>query len=493
MNSRTKPLIFIVLGAIGLCGAIIVAKKRQNADDPPGTGGKAAAKVKVLIATQDLRYGETIIPAGRENKDKKEKLNARFIEWPKPLVPRGAVTDPPTKVKPKKPDEKTSAEQAKKDAEKANKKAAQLLDRLKAKKVRARTPILANSPVFATHVAAKLRPKGSRLCAVGALREHIMQGLFSEPDTQVDLKKKSRSGRYDQLWMEGVPVFGLGKLTDKNDVVACESDKQKLWILLPNAEMEDMFRQESKSLRALPRIGPPLPAPVLPGKSSPINESEARRAIDQMRARQKMLGNAEGAADKGRFADACKALAECEEVKLLLSARQSLFDAILKRADAASKAKDYDAALAALREFDAASEVFVRAVAMRKRLEALASAEARQNEYASLLQATPVALESGNLPLVEKQLARIQLFALERFLPDNAEHRKPATAHADFSKLLTTRRQDFQKDVAHFDKMIERGVLEVARKTLATIRKKFPEHPDIKGKLEPRLRKAEGG
>jgi len=492
VSSRTKPLILIVLGAVGLCGAIILARK-QNGDGPATNVPAQAASVRVLVVTTSLRYGEALILSGKEDKDKGERANARFADWPKAHVPHGAITDPAAQVKPKTPDEDNSAEKVKADADKINKAAADLLKSVKEKKALARTRIFINSPVFASQINVMQRPRGSRLCAVKALREHMKQGLFDEQATQVDLKRKSASGHYDELWMEGLPVFGLGKLTDENDVVACEFDKQELWILLPNAEMESLFRQESKNLLALPRVAKSLDRPRLTGQSAPINESEARTAIDEMRTRKKMLESVTIDADQGRFAEVCAALAKCEEVKLLQSAQQSLFDVILKEADTASRAKNYDAALAALARFDAASAAFARATALRKRVEKLVSTRAHQDDYTSLLRDTPLALESGNLPRVEELLARIQMFALEQFVPDSAEQRKPATAHADYAKQLATRQTAFEKDVAHFNKMIDRKILDLARKTLASIRKKFPEHPDIKSKLEPKLRKAENG
>jgi hypothetical protein len=494
VNSRTKPLIFIVVGAVGLCSAIIVAKKDTAAGPRSNGAPQAVEKAKVLALTQNLRYGEIILLPGTEDQEAGQQPNARFIEWPKSLLPPGVISDPPAKTKPRQPHEGLSAEDSKRQAEEADRKAADLLKRVKDKKahVRVRTAVSANVPVFASQVAHKLRPKGSRLCAVDVLREHMMQGLFSAPDTQVDLKKKGGSGYYDQLWMEGVPVFGLGRLTDSNDVVACEPAKQKVWVLLPDAENEALYRQQSKQLRALVREDEPLPAPRLAGRKSPIDETEARRAIDTARARQKLLDSAGGAAGEGRFDDVCKVLADCKEVKLVLDAQQRMFDAILKRAEAASRAKDYTGALAALKEFDSSCKSFEKAVALRRNIEKLAQEQARQDEYAALLQDVPTALESGNLPRVEKQLARLHIFALEQFVPQNAEHRKPGTAHADFAKRLKERQEDFEKDVAHFDRMIERGVVELARKTLAELRKKFPEHPAIKNKLEPRLQKAAG-
>lgn len=450
-----RPIVYIMLGFVGVAFSAFIISRASRTGHPTL---RRDEWIPVLRAMEDIGYGQKIVLAAKEGEGD-VKPNAKFVEWPKSLAPEAVVGD-----------------------EKAFRK----------KEMIARDDLYKGGLILEPDVTSQeeFLPEDMLVRDFKVEPNDIVTGKYSAGKS-VDIRRRTPEGYQD--FIRCVPIYGVGDLGEDGLPKEAEGDP-KVMVLITGEHLPAYEKAvaEKMPLKIFPAGGPCAEGAVLveQGETDEL-PAHALAALQAQEALSDSVGEARRHAEAGELDKALGALQGVEVVKLALDYRSQTVKRLCDRAEQARQADDLAAALAALDELDRADVVIARARTLRAEIESARAAQAGEHAYSDLVTGIEGALEAGNLPLAEQELAKLAPYIESRYEPQG-DLPAPAQAQKDFADRLRKSKKDYEVQTQLLKIFLGQGRCADARKKLEQIKERFGAHPDLK-EWQQKVADCEGG
>ncbi len=430
--------------------------------------GKASAaseptdRISLLLATQDIKQGETVSLGGKGTKG-----NVMFVNWPRNLVPAGGITD-------------------KKDVTGVT--------------LRARTSFVKNEPIQTTrlvkedeYVPSDMYPQIIKVDEDDLKNGRLRLGM--KVDVLLVTAKKPTD------FMRCGQIYAIGRLDPTTGLPVTEKDPPpNVWLLAKKTDRDAFIEAEYGAGKLV------VVQASDPGCTDPYMVAQPDSAQDRKKDAQDMLTRAKALAQAGQYEQALSVFddlsnnysdvtsvasqAAVEQAKTRESMAQNIYD---RAKTALEQDQDFTGALRLLDELDQqappASPVRTKAAALRQEANGKLSNFRQKAQFEALTGAIDADLAKGDLPKAQEDSDKLTAFAKDGVQIDGAQV-QPEEAAADFAKRVKSAQNDFNIKKQALEFFLKRGQLKDAQDQLAEMKKKYPSHPDMPG-LEKSVQAAE--
>jgi hypothetical protein len=444
---KNRGLIFLVAciacaGTAGLLAMKFVGK--ASAESRPQD------RVSMLMAAQDITQGDQIVLAGRGGKG-----NVFFLDWPRNMVPAGAITD-------------------KKD--------------VTSTPMRARTSFVKNEAIQSTRLVSEDQYVPADMCwqMVKVGEDDLKNGrlrLGMKVDVMVVNNKAPAP------LMKCAQIYAVGRLDDKGLPVVEKDPPPIVWLLIKKADQAAFVEAQygGGKLVVVEAGDPQCTEPYLVEQQD--SAAARKKTADDMVAHAKTLeqaGQYEQALSilddvVNNFADVSTTAGQAavEQTKAKEGLAQSLYD----RAGAAlTRDQDFTGALRLLDELDqqasATSPLRQKAGDLRRQATAALEQHRQAAQYQALIAAIDDALAKGDLPEAQKKLDELTEFSKQAGQIQDAQT-QPKDAVESYGKKVKAAVNDFSIKKQALKYFLDQGKPQEAQGQLDDLKKRYPAHPDL--------------
>ncbi len=446
---KKHALIYLVACIVCATVAALVAMKFIGNASAAST---PTDRISLLLATQDIKQGETISLTGKGSKG-----NVTFVSWPRNTVPAGGITD-------------------KKD--------------LTGETLRARTSFVKNEVIQTSRLvkSSEYVPADMYLQIIKVDGDDLKNGrlrLGMKVDVLLVTAKKPTD------FMRCGQIYAIGRLDDHGLPVIEKDPPPNVWVLAKKTDRNAFLEAEYGAGKLV------VVQASDPGCSEPYLVAQPDSAQTRKKDAEDMLTRAKALTKAGQFEQALSVLddlsnnysdvtsvasqAAVEQAKTREGMAQNLYD---RAKTALEHDQDFAGALRLLDELDQqappASPVRTKAAELREEAKEKLDSFRQKSQFEALTGAIDAALDKGDLPEAQKQSKKLTDFAKDAAQIDGAKV-QPAEAAANYAKKVKSAQNDFNIKKQALEFFLKRGQLKDAQDQLAEMKKSYPSHPEIAG------------
>ena len=448
-----QPLLILVAGIV--C-ALIAAFAVQRVLGSKATEPEVTSGTSMLVATRDIEYGEWLVLNGSG-----EGANVILVpDWPESLPLEGAITDGA---------------------------------RISEQPMRAQTFVLKHTPVLSRHIIPEdeICPPGMYIEKITVPSDDVRSGRLCA-GMQVDIVQILRG--VPQSFMQNVRIYAVGSLDSmKRPIVTDQPDPNVFLVVNKDDRLTFLRAKLADSFHLMEAAEPDGEGPLLVDASATEqgrrDELQALLNLGRILVKEHQYDKAlpvfKDAGSRYPELTVLKAEADVEAARC----RKQMARDILAKAQRAADQQDYTTAMRWLEDIETdhadVADVLAEARALRRTTERDLEKSRTEGTYLTLLADADAHMEQGDLPAVRRDVEEISKIDKGGLLPEGYDP-SPQDALADLTRRLQKLESRYSIDRTVFDSQLKQANREAARRTLAAIKKRFPEHPEIEA-LEQQL------